>query len=168
MCPFETGFEQEMHCVRPSLLKICLNVEIMDPREKQYLFCKDEDFGKDLLYIRKRYEELAGAPPLHDGMRLPERQLINDMLSFNRTYRTYLVDLLEFYEVDDDDIREAIKETDLCYKIWDEARDARCEYYYITIKRRALKNVRELIGDDAWNAGVLPPHVPVWRFGRLK
>jgi hypothetical protein len=167
MCPIETGFEQQLCYVRPSLLKICLDNELLDHREKQSFLAKDKDFRQDLLCLRIRYQELNGSPAGHDAMRLPEYELINDMLHFNRAYRKYLIGLLEFHEVDDDSIREAIKETDLCYKIWDSAGDARSKYYYVTMQRKAMKNLKKLIGDDAWNDGVLPPHVPVWRFGRL-
>jgi hypothetical protein len=58
----------------------------------------------------------------------------------------------------------ALKETDSLYQVWDSVRDARCEYYYITVRRQALKRLQQMIGPDAYNAANLPPHVPLWRF----
>ena len=55
-------------------------------------------------------------------------------------------------------------ETDRLFRAWDAVRDARCEFYYTTVRRHALKNLREMIGDDAFAAGELPPYVPEWRF----
>ena len=46
------------------------------------------------------------------------------------------------------------------------ARHAACEYYYVTVRRQALKKLKEMIGDQAYYSGSLPPHVPVWRFAR--
>ena len=46
-------------------------------------------------------------------------------------------------------------------------RDARCEYYYITVRRQALKRLRTMIGAEAYDAAELPPYVPLWRFLEL-
>jgi hypothetical protein len=46
-------------------------------------------------------------------------------------------------------------------------RDARCDYYYVTVRRLALKRLRELVGDEAYYAGNLPPCVPIWRLQEM-
>ena len=61
-------------------------------------------------------------------------------------------------------VRLALKETDCLYQVWDSVRDARCEYYYITVRRQALKKLHPLLGPDAYAGGEWPPHVPLWRF----
>ncbi len=61
-------------------------------------------------------------------------------------------------------LRATIQETDRLYQVWDKVRDARCDYYYVTVRRTALKDLRALIGDQAYYAGDLPPCVPLWRF----
>ena len=61
-------------------------------------------------------------------------------------------------------IGEALAETDRLYKVWDAVRDARCDFYYVTVRRQALKRLREALGDAAYAATDLPPHVPAWRF----
>ena len=33
--------------------------------------------------------------------------------------------------------------------------------------QEALKKLKDAIGDQAYYSGCLPPHVPVWRFGRI-
>ena len=52
--------------------------------------------------------------------------------------------------------------------MWDAVRDARCEFYYVTVRRQALKKLRDLVGEEAYLAGTLPPNVPTWRFNELK
>jgi hypothetical protein len=37
----------------------------------------------------------------------------------------------------------------------------------VTVRRQALKKLRETVGEDAYWSGCLPPHVPVWRFARI-
>ena len=62
------------------------------------------------------------------------------------------------------ELREAIQETDRLYQVWDTIRDARCDYYYVTVRRQALKRLRETLGPDSYYSGNLPSHVPVWLF----
>ena len=62
------------------------------------------------------------------------------------------------------ELRTALQETDHLYYIWDTVRDARCEYYYVTVRRQALKRLRDLLGEEAYYTTKLPPFVPLWRF----
>jgi hypothetical protein len=141
--------------------------EILDPREVRYILARSEDFGSDLNLLRRRYHDLAAAPSVVDCYRFPDRAQVNDLLAFNRAYRQHIdtrqpVELVHWW-----DLRVAIQEADRLYQIWDTVRDARCDYYYITVRRQALKRLREMLGDDAYYAGNLPPCVPVWRFQKI-
>jgi hypothetical protein len=100
-------------------------------------------------------------------MRFPPRQVISEMLAFNRAYREHLEKCQVAGCSPTGDYQEALREADRLYHLWDAIRDSRCEYYYITVRRQALKKVRDLIGDDAFYNGNFPPHVPVWRFQRI-
>jgi hypothetical protein len=158
---------EEFATVRPTLQTLAISWEILDPREVRYVLTRPEDFAADLKLLRRRQQELADAPPLCDGQRFPGRALINDLLSFNRAYRQHLdsrqaLDVTYWWE-----LHEALQESDRLYQIWDTVRDARCDYYYVTVRRQALKKLRESIGPQAYYSGCLPPHVPVWRFARI-
>jgi len=162
-----TGVSERFVTVRPTLQALAIQWEILDPREVRYVLMRSDDFSGDLKLLRRRFQELADAPPLHDQMRFPDRALINDLLSFNRAYRQHLdnrqsMELTYWWE-----LREILQEVDRLYTIWDTIRDARCDYYYVTVRRQALKKVKEMLGDEAYYNGQLPPHVPVWRFARI-
>jgi hypothetical protein len=153
--------------LRPTLQKLAVQWEILDPREVRYVLTRADDFAADLKLLRRRYRDLSDAPALSDGQRFPDRTMIGDLLAFNRAYRQHIdsrqsVELVHWWE-----LREAVQEADRLYHVWDTVRDARCEYYYVTVRRQALKRLRELIGDEAYYAGSLPPHVPVWQFQRI-
>jgi hypothetical protein len=152
---------------RVTLQRVCIHLEILDRREVRYVLMRREEYTSDLNLLRRRYQDLVDAPSLHDCERFPSREAINELLSFNRAYRQYLgsrqpVDLARWWE-----FRIALQETDHLYHIWDTLRDARCPYYYVTVRRRALKKLREVLGDDAYYKGQLPPHVPFWRFQEI-
>ncbi len=153
--------------LRPTLQALSLQWEILDPREVRYVLTRPEDFASDLKLLRRRYRDLANAPPLHDCVRFPDRNLVNDLLAFNRSYRQHLdarqaMELTHWWE-----LREALQEADRLYQIWDTVRDARCDYYYVTVRRQALKRLKEMVGEEAYYSSNLPPHVPVWRFQKI-
>lgn len=153
--------------VRPTLQKVAISWEILDPREVRYVLTRAEDFNADLKLLRRRYRELADAPPLCDCLRFPQRTTINELLSFNRAYRQHLDSRQALDPTGRWDLHEALQEADRLYQIWDTVRDARCDYYYVTVRRQALKKLRESIGPHSYYTGSLPPHVPVWRFARI-
>ena len=118
--------------------------------------------------LRCRFQDLLDAPNLQDCHRFPDRATINDWLSFNRSYRQHIdarqgTELAHAWE-----LRETLQETDRLYQVWDTVRDARCDYYYVTVRRQALKKLREMVGDEAFYGGSLPPYVPLWRFQQIR
>src|SRR5947199_1989182 len=165
--PLPTGGTERLDRLRPKLQTLAVQWEILDPREVRYILARPEDFASDLNMLRRRYQELAQAPALDDCLRFPDRAMVNDLLGFNRAYRQHVdvrqpVELAHWWG-----LRAALQETDQLYQIWDPVRDARCDYYYVTVRRQALKRLRELIGEDDYYAGRLPPVVPLWRFQRV-
>lgn len=150
--------------VRLWLQTIAVEMEILDSREVRYVGARPEDFSSDVNLLRRRYESLKDAPSSADALRFPERTVVNDFLAFNRSYRQHLdvaqaVRPHKWWEY-----RQALQETDQLYQIWDLVRDARCEYYYVTVRRQALLNLRQQLGDKHYYEGRLPPYVPLWRF----
>src|SRR5947209_7704322 len=163
--PASAGTAPEAYVqLRPTIQAVAVQLEILDPREVRYILARPEDFQSDLNLLRRRFRELADAPPVSDSLRFPDREAINEMLSFNRAYRQYIdirqsVELAHWWEH-----QATLQETEQLYQVWDTVRDSRCEYYYVTVRRQALKRLREQLGEHAYYSGQLPPYVPVWRF----
>jgi hypothetical protein len=153
--------------LRQPVTDVAIQWEILDSREMRYMLVRQEDFVADLNLLRKRYHDLSHAPLVADCYRFPDRGTINELLTFNREYRRQIeprqpLELVHWWE-----LRLALQETDHLYQIWDTVRDARCDYYYITVRRQALKRLLELVGEEAYYNGNLPPCVPLWRFQQL-
>lgn len=148
--------------VAPAMRYVAMQWEILDPRETDYLK-NGQDFASDLKLLQVRFEQFQGMPLVADAYRFPGRDLVNDMLSFNRSYREGINNRLDFDVVHGDQLRAILGETDLLYKVYDAVRDSRCEYYYVCYRRQALAQVRDLVGEQAYYTGQLPPHVPLWR-----
>jgi hypothetical protein len=150
--------------LRLPLQGLAVTWEILDPREVRYILARPEDFAADLSLLRRRCQELATAPAVGDCLRFPERTTINELLAFNRSYRQHIDVRQPLERVHWWELRVALQETDRLYQIWDSVRDARCPYYYVTVRRQALKRLREMVGDDSYYSGNLPPCVPLWQF----
>lgn len=150
--------------LQESLQSVAVEWELLDTRETRYVFARLEDFPDNLNLVRRRYRDLADAPKLSDCNRFPDRGTVNDLLAFNRAYRRHLDARVPMEQDRAAQLRAALKETDALYGVWDSVRDARCEYYYVAVRRMALKRLRDNLGADDYNAGRLPPFVPLWRF----
>ncbi|MBX9580413.1 MAG: hypothetical protein K2X87_08905 [Gemmataceae bacterium] len=163
-CPEPTPAADRWPAVRAALVKTALDWELLDERETRYVLARAEDFDGDLNLLRRRHADLADAPRLADAGRFPGAETVNEAIRFNRAYRKNL-EVRQLWEADRSDaIRVVVAETDRLYKAWDAVRDARCEFYYATVRRAALKRLKEMVGEDAFAAGELPPYVPEWRF----
>lgn len=166
----EDGGDAEMppFSLAPAIQEAAIALEILDPRERRYVLTRPEDFSSDLRLLQRRYREFLGAPPLHDHMRFPDRAVIANFLAFNRGYRDFLARGRPLALHRMEQLQEAIRETDRLYAIWDTIRDARCDYYYVTVRRQALQRSRDMMGEQNYFTGQLPPHVPLWRFQRIE
>ncbi|OWK36313.1 hypothetical protein [Fimbriiglobus ruber] len=154
--------------MRDAVHQLGIEWEILDPRETRYVLTRPEEYSGDLDMLRRRYRELADAPRVADSMRFPDRSQVNELVRFNRAFRKYLDQRQQFETDRAPTLREVIAETDRLYQVWDSVRDARCEFYYVTVRRHALKKLRDQIGENDYLAGTLPPNVPMWRFNEMK
>ncbi len=152
----------EWPAIRAALWSQAVEMELLDPREDRLV--RLEDFAADLTVLRRRHQELADAPPLRDARRLPDRSAVGDLLSFNRAYRRNLESRRAIDRDRGPIIHDATREADRLYQVWDAVREARCDIYYVPVRRKALKRLREVLGDVAYQSGQLPPPVPLWRF----
>lgn len=160
--------EQNWPALRQALQKTAIDLEILDSRESAYLFAKRAEFSDDLNILRRRYVDLRDAPRVIECRSLPERVAVGELIAFNRGYRKHLVDKQTLERDRTEAYDTALIETDRLYKVWDCVRDARCEFYYVTVRRAALRKLKEAIGEEAYALGQLPPNVPTWRFNEMR
>lgn len=108
------------------------------------------------------------APALYHVDRFAEdRGTIGTLLEFNRHYRSYLCRLQQLYP-NSETLSIVCCETDQLYRAWDLLRDAKIETWSVPVRRKALGQLLEKIGYEAFMMGRMPPHVPVWRFTWLR
>jgi hypothetical protein len=156
----------EHACLARTVKEVALFWEVLDAREAPLFFRKPGDFSADAQLLRKRHQELADAPPASDAQRFPGRETACDLLTFNRAYHRALKQRREAIGGQQGELDEAIQEVEQLYRVWDLVRDARSDCYYVSARRQALLALRQTLGHADYYQGMLPPHVPVWRFAR--
>jgi hypothetical protein len=149
---------------RPSLLAAAMELEVLDGREREHYLAPKGNRADDFQLLLNKAHYFASMPVLEECRRFPSRQVINEYLAFNRAYRADLQKRLVIDPFHSEELRLAIYETDQLYSAWDTLRDARCEYYYVTVRRQALQNLKDTIGAEAFYSGRMPPHIPTWHF----
>lgn len=118
--------------------------------------------------ILASYLLVCPEPPLTDRDRFPPREIARSALQFNRAYRLHVQGRQMFEQHNWWYWQEVITETDYLFHCWDwlhaaQGGEGRDENYW----RASLRRLRELIGDENYSAGVMPPNVPMWRFGYM-
>lgn len=149
-----------------ALRQLATALEILDPRETEHILAQPQHFAADLRLLAGRYRDLADAPSLAECARFPTRAIANDFLAVNRAFHKSLEARLPLDPLHADQVRLVLQENEHLHGVWETVRAAGCEYYYITVRRKALKDLRELIGPRDFYTGNLPPNVPMWRIER--
>lgn len=115
------------------------------------------------------FHDAVALPPLSCVHRFAHctPHIVNICLEQNCQYRHNLArehslyPHLESYTV-------VMHEANVCYQAWDCLRDARQTFYVEEEKRRALWRLRNIIGDERFEAGDMIAHLPFWRFEVLR
>ena len=150
--------------LKDAVVQVATEWEILDPREARYYFVRPEDFCGDVNMLRRRRRELEGAPMLAEAQRLPADAVAADLVRFNRAYRKHLEARARHESDRAAALQVVLGETEQLYQVWDAVRDAKRDCFYVTARRQALRKLRDLVGDEAYRTGDLPPAVPTWRF----
>ncbi|MCI0379489.1 MAG: hypothetical protein L0215_17920 [Gemmataceae bacterium] len=150
--------------LRAALVRVGIDAQILDRREEEIFLLKAQDFPADVHMLQSRYVEFVHAPWIEECARFPNRETAIDFVHFNRAYRADLLARMTLDPVHAEELRGAVEETDRLFQVWDQVREARCAFYFVTVRRQALMLLRQMVGNEAFYTGQLPPHVPVWRF----
>lgn len=152
------------------IARVAIQLELLDERELVDIFGEEkwltdeQSFNKFMSLIWNRRDQLKDCPPDSDRVvfvRLTNTTIL-EMLKFNQRYHQDLIDRQELTGKDDA-VDAAIDETNELRRIYDKLEIATSSLYYVTTRREALKQVRDMIGEENYYNSLLPPPVPVWR-----
>lgn len=159
--------EPTFHQVRDHVRHLAIDWQILDDREQNHFLARPEDWGDDLNTLRKRVAEFADVPRVEDIDRFPPKEVLKEAVRFNRALRRNLEKRLEEEPHHAALLLDVIDETDRLYKLYDALVDARCNFYYSSVRRCGLRRARELLGPDAYARAELPLCVPMSAFTEL-
>ena len=137
--------------------------------------------------IRNNYHSLKDAPRVGDARRFPSADECNKALAFNYYYHIHITGWTEYENGKDGDCSETwhpglrdlyphrdaywrvvIAENEQLARAWNYLSSAQRTTCQVSVRRDCLKRLRDLIGEEAYNAGRMPPAAPYWRFNEMK
>jgi hypothetical protein len=154
--------------VRHAIQIVGIAQEIIDGKETRYILDDPADFENEVNLVRDRAKRLANTPSISLAQGFPDRNWINEQMAFNRKHHQWLESQLQFQIDRQDYFREWIKENNRLYAVWDKIRDVKCEFYYVTVRRDAMRDLREMLGEEDFWGRHWPPTVPIWRFADIR
>lgn len=93
-----------------------------------------------------------------------ERSQVTALMKFNREYQSELEKLYGTYP---NEVPEALAEAETLRRAYDALDDAMfCVSE--TSRIQGLIRLRKIIGPESYNAGKMPPAVPLWRFRAIR
>ena len=148
--------------VRAAAIAAAAAAELYDPRGEPDpqadcdLFDRRERFAENLDVLRERRVELADAPPLGDAFRLPPPEVIAARLDEYWVFRKRAEAVLSGDPGRAAAARRALAEADRSFAAWSAAKEARYAEATVGDRRRALKELRRVIGEAAYRRAELP------------
>ena len=140
-----------------------LKLEVVGPTERWI-----PDFRSEANYVKNHWRELKNAPPLGDVVRFPVEYISKQNRVFNLQYQHNMELKKCVYSWKFEDMEEGIREAKGLQQVWVLVDTAVCPTQSWCCRRKALMELRELRGDEAYYSGDLPPCVPLWRFATVE
>jgi hypothetical protein len=156
----------EVWSLATDIQEFAVQEEFLDKKEMTYVLASKEDVENDMGLLISRFNELKGCPKTSEippEIYFLEVKEVSDLLAHNRSFKYFLEQKrgLLIGHAESELIDLVIKENDKCYEFWDAVKDVHSNYYYVTVRRRALKKVKDIMKE---NGGEILPIMPHWRF----
>ena len=100
---------------------------------------------------------------IEDRERFPSKECCRSMIEFSNEYKTHAIARQEWEIGKWDYWQMVIEETNTLHDCWDALEDVKLNYK-TEITCDKLKKLKNLIGEDNYQRGIMPPPVPIWRF----
>lgn len=141
-----------------TLKSFALVYEIVGPEER---WGRWED---ELCFVHRHYHELMGAPPLCDVHRIPSSAFAYQNLRFVQEYRIRLEERwLAASSWQKPWFDDALMEADILERVYASILSAKDSKLW-AFKRRALQELRMILGDEDYYQGNWPSSAPLHRF----
>lgn len=145
-----------------ALKNISLDMEVVGPHERWV-----SDFRSEMRYVRSHVRGLCEAPTINDCAGLPSADTAAECCRFSEQYQAHLQTQQLMMPHKSEEISQALDEARRLHRVWCTVRRAGNSEESWVSRRRALEQLRETLGTEAYYTGKLPPCVPVWRFREI-
>ncbi len=106
-------------------------------------------------------------PPLADLERFPGPEIARHEIAMNAAFEDHLRGQLAVALHRTNELGALLRLTERLYRCWDALRDAHCPDYPANYRRECLARLRCLLGEAAYQGGLMPPGAPYWLFPEI-
>jgi hypothetical protein len=89
------------------------------------------------------------------------------ILLFSNSYSSFCKKRIEFGDSNVEVLIQTLEEIAFLYQIYDLVDDTVRSEYNLFRKRQSLHKIKQIIGEEDFYSGKLPPFVPIWRFSKI-
>lgn len=154
-----------MPFLRPCILALAVEDEILDPRECRYTLTNEP--LADLKRLQEKRRTYAHFPRLHEGDHLPTAEQIQLRTRLAAAVQYEITNRQAMGMIEPHLLLAMKKETERLQTFWGYAYDVRCPYYYVCVKREALAKLVQMLGEERFFRGDWPDPVPFRHFQRI-
>ena len=151
---------------RSTLLKVLFDLDLAsedDPLDGY----NNNQYGNFITFehLQEWVASISNLPHSWESERFwTDQKLREDHLASNRLYQQRLKLMIDLEPHNRDHYESVLEETQRLFNIWNTTDDmlrAR-DFGNVRLCRRYLNDLKELIGEEAFYRGVLPPHLPTY------
>lgn len=144
----------------PYLIEIAVVLELVDYRELEYVRRDTYFLG---ITLPDRYRQLQDAPSFNDWYRF-EIKDSQSKIDFNRNSKTAIGAVMR----ESAEKNKIMEHFDRLHMIWILINEINNVDYYMPIRREALKNLKEAIGEESYYRSSVPNCVPINMYIKLR
>lgn len=137
---------------------------VMEGREREWFFVSQWQLEEDTAVMEERESLMAwDCPPVEAAYWLPSREGAGHCWLLGRSFVRYLEDRLYYFDywpVESDNLRLILEDAKFRVEVWGEILDANAPYRDRLGRRLHLQRLRELIGREQFEKGLLPAALP--------
>jgi hypothetical protein len=145
--------------VRAALLVAMVDAELMEAGETG-AYISGSNYYYGLEHLRERWRDLEAAPAVCEAGRFPSWSVLEAWVQLNYRVREALAERQKVDAANWDELRAAIAEMSRVGAALQLAARAASPLHAAACRRRALRDLREMIGPEAFYSGRLPSPVP--------
>lgn len=124
-------------------------------------------FGLAMALMTDCYTPKPTDPPGSDRHHFPHLHICQENVKFSKQYIQHIEFQQCLYPHLFKEYDKILKDAEWCHRCWSRLEYVQMKPWNETSDRCFLGKIREMVGEEAYYGGQMPPHVPIWHFQKI-